>query len=109
MSDILKDSNLQGSNDEAAAVAKTDNRVDLTQLHDKIATIEYWNPTSCPHLTIACVTLDNGYSVTGQSAPADPENFNVKLGRKFAVEDAVRKIWPLEGYLLREKLSQERS
>ena len=103
----FKDSNLRAGDAEAAAVAKTDNRVTLDSLHDKIATIEYFNPTSAPTLTMAIVILDNGYVVTGESACADPKNFDVFLGRKLAAEAAVRKIWPLEGYVLKERLHQE--
>jgi hypothetical protein len=38
-------------------------------------------------------------------ARASPENFNADLGRKFAYEDAVRQLWPLMGYALRDKLA----
>lgn len=55
-------------------------------------------------LTVCCLTLKNGFTVTGESACASPENFNVELGRKIAREKARDKIWALEGYLLREKL-----
>jgi hypothetical protein len=52
------------------------------------------------------MTLRNGFTVTGESAPASPENFNEELGRKIAAEKAREKIWPLEGYLLRQRLSE---
>jgi hypothetical protein len=42
--------------------------------------------------------------VHGQSAPADPENFDQAFGEKLARDDAIRQLWPLEGYLLRQKL-----
>ena len=45
----------------------------------------------------------------GKSAPASPANFNPELGAKFAYEDAVRQVWQLEGYLLREQLHQQES
>jgi hypothetical protein len=54
--------------------------------------------------TICYLTLQNGFTVTGQSACADPRNFNEELGRKIAYDNAFREIWPLEGYLLKEKL-----
>ena len=106
MDDPLKSEALEASNAEAKAVAKTDNRVDLGEIHEKIRSVEYWNPTSSPGVTIANVVLDNGFSVIGKSGAADPKNFNVYLGRKFAVQDAVRKIWELEGYLLKERMFQ---
>ncbi len=56
-------------------------------------------------LTVCALKLRNGFIVTGESAAASPENFNEEVGRKIARENARAKIWPLEGYLLREKLS----
>jgi hypothetical protein len=58
-------------------------------------------------LTIAVVTLANGFKVVGTSACASPENFNEVYGQKLAREDAVRQIWRLEGYLLRERLAAD--
>ena len=58
-------------------------------------------------LTVCCMTLRNGFTVTGESACASPENFNVELGRKIARENARNKIWQLEGYLLKQRLYSE--
>lgn len=57
-------------------------------------------------LTVCCLTLENGFTVTGESACASPENFNAELGRKIARNNARDKIWPLEGYLLKQKLHE---
>lgn len=35
-------------------------------------------------LTICLIQLQNGFTVLGKSAPADPENFDPDLGRKLA-------------------------
>lgn len=56
-------------------------------------------------LTVCVLTLRNGFKVTGESACASPENFNQELGAKIARANARDKIWALEGYLLRTKLS----
>ena len=56
-------------------------------------------------LTVCALKLRNGYVVTGESAAASPENFNAELGRKIARDNARNKIWSLEGYALRERLS----
>lgn len=56
-------------------------------------------------LTVCALTLRNGYIVTGESAAASPENFDKEIGRKISRENARNKIWGLEGYLLRERLS----
>ncbi len=56
-------------------------------------------------LTVCCLKLRNGFTVTGESAAASPENFDIELGRKIARSNARDKIWALEGYLLREQLA----
>ena len=56
-------------------------------------------------LTFCVIELRNGFTVTGESACASPENFNADIGRKIARQNAVQKIWPLMGYSLRSKLS----
>ncbi len=53
------------------------------------------------------LTLKNGFTVHGESACASPENFDAEIGRKIAREDAKNKIWMLEGYLLRQSLSDK--
>ena len=55
-------------------------------------------------LTVCCLKLRNGFTVTGESAAASPENFNEEIGRKIARENARNKIWALEGYLLKQHL-----
>jgi hypothetical protein len=55
-------------------------------------------------LTVCCLTLKNGFTVTGESACASPANFNADLGRKIAFGHARDKIWALEGYLLKQRL-----
>ena len=56
-------------------------------------------------LTFCVLILKNGFTVTGESACASPENFDAELGRKIARQNAVQKIWPLMGYALKEKLA----
>lgn len=58
-------------------------------------------------LTFCVLVLKNGFTVTGESACASPENFNKELGQKIARQNAVNKIWPLEGYLLKQQLSDQ--
>ena len=55
-------------------------------------------------LTFCVLTLENGFTVTGESACASPENFDAEIGRKIARTNAVTKIWPLMGYALRNEL-----
>ena len=60
-------------------------------------------------LTVCCLTLKNGFTVTGESACASPENFNKEIGEKIAFENARNKIWALEGYLLKHNLYMEKN
>ena len=64
-------------------------------------------PPALSLLTFCVLVLRNGFTVTGESACASPENFDVQIGRAIARENAVQKIWPLLGYELRTKLAAE--
>lgn len=57
-------------------------------------------------LTFCVLILRNGFTVTGESACASPENFDAEIGRKIALENAKQKIWPLMGYALKEQLHE---
>ena len=48
-------------------------------------------------LTFCVLVLRNGFTVTGESACASPENFNAEIGRRIARENAINKVWPLAG------------
>ena len=58
-------------------------------------------------LTFCVLVLQNGFTVTGESACASPENFDAEAGRIAARRNAENKIWPLMGYALRTKLHEE--
>ena len=58
-------------------------------------------------LTFCVLELRNGFTVTGESACASPENFDAEIGRKIARQNAVQKIWPLLGFALKERLYAE--
>lgn len=60
-----------------------------------------------PLLTFCVLVLRNGFTVTGESACASPENFDAVVGRKVARVNAVAKIWPLMGYELRSNLAKQ--
>ena len=63
------------------------------------------SPQSLELLTFCVLVLKNGFTVTGESACASPENFDAEIGRNIARQNAVQKIWPLMGYELRSKLA----
>ena len=102
------------SDDAASAAVATHPRVALADIEAAIAG-EYWmtgdqaaagSPIMEPLkiLTICILVMKNGFTVIGHSAPASPDNFNAELGRKFARENAMRQLWPLMGFALRESL-----
>lgn len=80
----------------------TPQKITPTDIQAKIAKAEYLYHD---RLTVCVLTLQNGYFVTGESACVDPANYNQALGEKYAYENAFAKVWSLEGYLLRERMS----
>lgn len=80
-------------------------RVTPQQVEDQIESEHYHVPPGTT-LTLCVLTLANGFTVTGESACASPANFDADIGRRYAREDAKRKIWALEGYALRNRLVQ---
>ncbi len=61
-------------------------------------------PEALGLLTFCVLVLRNGFTVTGESACASPENFDAEIGRNIARQNAVQKIWPLMGYQLKQHL-----
>ncbi len=60
-------------------------------------------------VTVCCISLRNGFTVTGEAACASPENFDAELGQRVSYDNAKQKIWALEGYALRERLMGKES
>lgn len=58
-------------------------------------------------LTFCVLVLQNGFTVTGESACASPENFDAEIGKKIALENAKQKLWPLLGYQLKDSLYRQ--
>ena len=76
-----------------ATLHKQDELTRLTGAHGELAL-----------LTFCVLVLKNGFTVTGESACASPENFDEEIGRKIARQNAEQKIWPLTGYELKQRL-----
>lgn len=113
-------SSLQASEDRAAEGAVAP-RVTLENMEAKVASCVFFTggaahrqftdePGTPPSpslevLTICLLTTTSGFTLIGKSAPADPRNYDHRKGREFSYEDAIRQMWQLEGYLLREQLA----
>ena len=83
------------------------NYIDKSDIEVKIKDLDYIIMKD-GRTTICTIEMANGFTVNGQSACVSKENFNEAIGRKYAYEDAFNKLWPLEGYLLAERLSKEK-
>lgn len=89
-----------------AALAKSPaERVTAEYIKSRIETVEY-SVLPKSTVTLCNITLDNGYSVRGESACVDPANFNREIGEKIAHDNAFNKLWPLFGFLLAEARHQ---
>lgn len=53
---------------------------------------------------IIVLELPNGFTVLGESACVDPNNYDDRMGEKIAMKKIENKLWELEGYLLQTKL-----
>lgn len=77
--------------------------VRIEQILERIQSEQYYQFPGTT-LTVCCLTLTNGFNVTGESACVDMSFFDKKLGEDIAKANAIEKIWQLEGYLLKEKM-----
>lgn len=87
---------------KAVVATKTAPKVTEDSIKAKIADVAYLRHKN---LTIAVITMANGFMAVGKAAAASPENHDPAVGERFAYEDAFRQLWPLEGYALREQLA----
>lgn len=93
---------LTGNELESAIAAMPFEKVTKEAIEKKIVKVDYMVlPDST--VTLCNITLDNGYSVRGESACVDKRNFNIEIGKSLAHQQAFDKIWALEGYALAER------
>lgn len=85
----------------AAIAAMPGEKVTVAQMEARIKDVAYVHLGET--VTLCNLTLDNGYSVRGESACVDPANYRQAIGEKLAYDDAFRKLWPLFGFLLAER------
>lgn len=69
---------------------------------DSVSTPEPEGPLG--QITICVLLLRNGTKIVGvNEGPVSPENFDHEIGKRYARAAAVRQIWPLLGYVLRQQ------
>lgn len=103
--------------EELGAKGATHPRVTLQDIEDNIKAQYFINAYAAVEaagapaveelkmLNICLLVTKNGFVTIGKSAPASPENYVEEKGQTFAREDAIRQLWPIMGYALREKLA----
>jgi hypothetical protein len=79
-------------------------RVTEEGIKAKIAEVDY---TLAGITTICQIRMKNGFVFLGHSTPASPANFDAEIGQRYAYDNAFKHIWSHEGYLLRERLSEQ--
>lgn len=81
-------------------------RVTLTEFEANIKHVEFVKHISKSGQVLrwAIITTCNGFAVTGRpSVSVSPENDNVELGEKIAIDNARMELWPLMGYALKQQ------
>ena len=87
----------------ALAAALPERKLTKEFLESEIDKVEYnrFGETNT-HCTI---TTKSGFTFTGESACVDPNNFDQKIGEKFAYEQAFEKMWMPYGFWLHKALA----
>lgn len=97
------------SNDEleTAIASRPYEKATKEGIESRIKSVDY---SVLPNSTVTLcnITLENGFSVRGESACVDPKNFNMEIGNNIAYREAFAKLWQLEGYLLAERRFQSK-
>ena len=88
----------------ALAAALPERKLTKEFLESEIDKVEYnrFGETNT-HCTI---TTKSGFTFTGESACVDPNNFDQKIGEKFAYENAFNKMWTPYGFWLHKALAE---
>jgi len=79
------------------------NKLTLKDIESKITNKTFTRLPSQKSL-ICELTLINGFTVRGEASVVDIDNYEQEVGEKISYENAIHKIWQVEGYLLQEKL-----
>lgn len=87
-------------------IMTTQTKVTREHLGMRIAAADYV-VTPDGRTTVCQLTMQNGFTVRGESSCVSVENFNKELGEKYAYEKAFDAAWAFEGYLLAELRHRE--
>ena len=56
--------------------------------------------------TVCLLTMNNGFEIVGTSGVVDAAKYDAEIGNKIAKENAIKKVWEIEGYRLQCLLAQ---
>lgn len=86
----------------------TNNKVTSDQIKSILDNAETQEVVFWDKEVVVSYKLYNGFTIIGRGACVDPANFDIEIGRRVAREQAENKLWELEGYLLQNKLYEEK-
>lgn len=67
----------------------------------------YADPAEWERLTLCILKMQNGFMISGLSAPVSAANYNAQKGREIAYGKCITQLWSLEGYALANELMQQ--
>lgn len=77
-------------------------RITERKITERITEVKYFLVKGTT-MTLCIITLENGFSVSGQSACVDTKLFNKEIGQSLAYKNAFEQLWRLEAYLMAEE------
>lgn len=87
--------------DAAIAASPSSRRVMREDIDANVKAVNYYRHET---LTIAIITMANGFNVIGESACIDPANYRQDIGETIAYKSAYEKLWSLEAYAMASRL-----
>lgn len=85
---------------------KTGPKVTKESIEARIKNVQYLRYPGT-NAMICNIELDNLYTQRGESACVSDVNFDEDIGKRYAYDDAFKKLWPLFGFLLAEDIHRE--
>lgn len=82
-------------------------QVKFEDLDAKVAVAEYHRIGETTAI-VCSLTLQSGFVVIGQAACLNPDVFDEQAGCELAYQDAMRKLWELEAYRVKENAFAEK-
>lgn len=82
-------------------------RVEPKNVERAIKKVEY-SLLQDDRTTVCLITMDNGFTVRGESSCVFKENFDPELGKRYSYNRAFDQVWAYLGFRLAERYHQQR-